>query len=396
MSRINIDILGISELKWTGMGHFISDDYHIFYCGQENHRRNGVAIIVNKRLSNSVLGYNPKNDRIISIRLLGKPINVTVIQVYAPTTGADDEEIEDFYVSLQQLVDATPKKDTIVIMGGWNAKVGSKPITGITGNFELGDRNEAGDRLLEFCQNNLFITNTCFQQPKRRLYTWTSPNGQYKNQIDYILCSQRWRSSIQLAKTRPGADCGSDHELLIAKFPMKLKTTCKTARPARARRDKEKHINGQCQQIKDNNQKGKTRDLLKKIDEIKRTFHAKNGTIKDKQGRDLMEKEDIKKRWREYTEELYKKDTQSIDETDGSTIELEPGMLESEIKRALECIANNKAPGINEIPAELFKILGDDAVKILLAICQQIWKTQQWPKYWKRSIYIPIPKKRKY
>ncbi|CAF1061855.1 unnamed protein product, partial [Rotaria magnacalcarata] len=119
-------------------------------------------------------------------------------------------------------------------MGDWNAKVGSKPITGITGNFGLGDRNEAGDRLLEFCQNNsLFITNTCFQQPKRRLYTWTSPNGQYKNQIDYILSSQRWRSSIQLTKTRPGADCGSDHELLIAKFQMKLKTTSKTARPAR-------------------------------------------------------------------------------------------------------------------------------------------------------------------
>ncbi|CAF4391546.1 unnamed protein product, partial [Rotaria magnacalcarata] len=119
-------------------------------------------------------------------------------------------------------------------MGDWHAKVGSKPITGITGNFGLGDRNEAGDRLLEFCQtNSLFITNTCFQQPNRRRYTWTSPNGQYKNQIDYILCSQRWGSSLQLAKTRPGADCGSDHELLIAKFQMKLKTTSKTARPAR-------------------------------------------------------------------------------------------------------------------------------------------------------------------
>ncbi|CAF2117989.1 unnamed protein product [Rotaria magnacalcarata] len=144
-----------------------------------------------------------------------------------------------------------------------------------------------------------------------------------------------------------------------------------------ARRDKEKHIKGQCQQIEDNNRKGKTRDLFKKIDEIKRTFHAKIGTIKDKQGRDLIEKEDIKKRWREYTEELYKKDAQSIDVNDGSTIELEPNILESEIKWTLECIANNKAPGIDEIPAELFKILGDDAVKILLAICQQIWKTQQ-------------------
>ncbi|CAF4279354.1 unnamed protein product, partial [Rotaria magnacalcarata] len=97
-------------------------------------------------------------------------------------------------------------------------------------------------------------------------------------------------------------------------------------------------------------------------------------------GRDLMEKEDIKKRWREYTEELYKKDTQSIDENDGSTIELEPDISESEIKWTLECIANNKTPGIDEIPVELFKILGADAVKILLPICQQIWKTQQWPK----------------
>ncbi|CAM2720441.1 unnamed protein product [Rotaria socialis] len=112
--------------------------------------------------------------------------------------------------------------------------------------------------------------------------------------------------------------------------------------------------NGQCQQIEDNNRKGKTRDLFKKIDEIKRTFHAKIGTIKDKQGRDLMEKEDIKNRWREYTEELYKK-----------TIELEPDILESEIKWALECIANNKAPGIDEIPAELFKILGDDEKEVL-------------------------------
>ncbi|CAF2089884.1 unnamed protein product [Rotaria magnacalcarata] len=123
-------------------------------------------------------------------------------------------------------------------------------------------------------------------------------------------------------------------------------------------------------------EKERQETFSKKIDEITRTFHAKIGTIKDKQGRDLMEKEDIKKWWREYTEELYKKDTQSIDENDGSTIELEPDILESEIKWALECIANNKTPGIDEIPAELFKILGDDAMKILLPICQQIWKKQ--------------------
>ena len=109
--------------------------------------------------------------------------------------------------------------DVLFIIGDWNAKVGSQETPGVTGKFGLGIQNEAGQRLIEFCQENaLVIANTLFQQHKRRLYTWTSPDGQHRNQIDYIICSQRWRSSIQSAKTRPGADCGLDHELLIAKF----------------------------------------------------------------------------------------------------------------------------------------------------------------------------------
>ena len=113
-------------------------------------------------------------------------------------------------------------------------KVGSLETPGVTGKFGLGVRNEAGQRLIEFCQENaLVIANTLFQQHKRRHYTWTSPGGQYRNQIDYILCSQRWRSSIQSAKTRPGADCGSEHELLITKFRLKLKKVEKTTRPFR-------------------------------------------------------------------------------------------------------------------------------------------------------------------
>ena len=113
-----------------------------------------------------------------------------------------------------------------VILNGlpWNAKVGSQETPGVTGKFNLGVQNEAGQRLTEFCQENaLVIANTLLQQLKRKLYTWTSPDGQHRNQIDSILCSQRWRSSMQLAKTRLGADCGSDHELLIAKFRLKLK-----------------------------------------------------------------------------------------------------------------------------------------------------------------------------
>ena len=112
----------------------------------------------------------------------------------------------------------------LFIVGDWNAKVGSQETPGVTGKFGLGIQNEAGQRLIEFCQENaLVIANSLFQQHKTRLYTWTSPDGQHRNQIDDILFSQRWRSSMQSAKTRPGADCGSEHELLIAKFRLKLK-----------------------------------------------------------------------------------------------------------------------------------------------------------------------------
>ena len=126
----------------------------------------------------------------------------------------------------------TQKKDVLFIIGDWNTKVGIQETPGGTGKFGLGIQNETGQRLIELCQENaLVIANTPFQQHKRRHYTWTSLEGQHQNQIDYILCSQRWRSSIQSAKTRAGADCGSDHELLIAKFRLKLKKVGKTTRP---------------------------------------------------------------------------------------------------------------------------------------------------------------------
>ena len=132
---------------------------------------------------------------------------------------------------LNTLTELTPKKDVLVIIGDWNAKVGSQETLGVTGKFGLGVQNEAQQRLRGFCQENtLVMANTPFQQHKRRLYTCTSPDGQHWNQTDYILCSQRWRYSIQSGKTRLWADCGSDHELLIAKFRLKLKKVGKTTR----------------------------------------------------------------------------------------------------------------------------------------------------------------------
>ncbi|CAF1396827.1 unnamed protein product [Adineta steineri] len=486
MSRLNINILGISELKWTGMGHLTSDEYQVYYCDHDTQRRNGVAIIVNKIWSKSVLGCNSKNDRMISIQFQGNPLNITLIQEYAPTTEAEEDEIEQFYADLQQLLDAAPKKDVIVIMGDWNAKVGSTTTSGITGNFGLGVRNEAGDRLVDFCQNNsMFIANTFFQQPKRRLYTWTSPGGQYRNQIDYILCNQRWRSSIKLSKTRPTADCGTEHELLLAKIQIKLKKTGKVVKQLKydsaniphqytvniknrfdgldledrlpeglwteirgiikeettkniphqkkqkrakwlsddtlkvaeerrkeksnndrttfsilnakfqrmARRDKDIYMNQQCKEIEENNRKGRTRDLFKKVKEIKGNVQAKWSAIQDKHGNDLTEKEAIKKRWQEYTEELYKKDPIITAIYNSAVTEPKLDILESEIKWALDNIAKNKAPRVDEISIALLKVLKDDAAKVMLPLCQKIWRTKQWSKDSKRSIYIPIPKK---
>ena len=117
MTRVNIDIPGISKLKWTGMGEFNSDDHYIYYCGQESLRRNRIAIIVNKRVQNAVLGCNLKNDRMISIRFQSKPFNITVIQVYAPTSNAEEGEVEWFYADLQDLLELTPPKDVLFIIG---------------------------------------------------------------------------------------------------------------------------------------------------------------------------------------------------------------------------------------------------------------------------------------
>ena len=153
----------------------------------------------------------------ISVHSQCKPFNITVIQVYDPTSNAEEVEAEQFYKDIQNLLELIPKKDVHFITGDWMQKQKIKKIPGITGNFGLGVQNEAGQRLKEFFQENaLVIANTLFQQHKRWFYTWRSPDGQYQNQTYYILCSHIWRSSIQPAKTRPGADCGPDHGLFIA------------------------------------------------------------------------------------------------------------------------------------------------------------------------------------
>ena len=157
-------------------------------------------------------------------------------------------------------------------------------------------------------------------------------------------------------------------------------------------RDKKVFLSDQCKEIEENNRMGKTRDLFKKIRNTKGTYHAKMGTIRDRNGMDLT-KADIKKRWQGYTEELYKKDLHDPDNHNGVITHLEPDILECEVKWALGSITMNKASGGDRIPAELLQILKDDAVKVLHSICQEIWKTQQWPQDWKRSFFLQSQRK---
>ena len=161
--------------------------------------------MVNKTVRNAVLGCNLKNDRMTSVRFQGKPFNITVIHVYALTSNAEEAEVEWFYEDLQDLIELTPKKDVLFIIGDWNAKVGSQEIPGVTGKFGLGVQNEAGQRLIGFCQENaLIIANTLFQQHKRRLYIWTSPDGQYKIRL-IIFSAAKMEKLYIVSKNKTGS-----------------------------------------------------------------------------------------------------------------------------------------------------------------------------------------------
>lgn len=222
MKRLGLDILGVAETWWPGAGRCDIEDAAFLYSGNEdqNHRK-GVGFVIAKPLLKSIVEFVPYSDRAALLKLRAKPTDLNVVQVYAPTMDATDQDVEQFYDEIKELLKLTRKHDVNVIMGDFNAKIGKGRFENLVGPYGLGTRNERGDRLLEFCQEeHLTITNTWFQLPPRRLYTWKSPadNPQklVRNQIDYILINDRFKSSVKKACTYPGADVPSDHVLLVA------------------------------------------------------------------------------------------------------------------------------------------------------------------------------------
>ena len=230
MERCGLAVMSIAELWWLGQGRFSTvEGSTIMYSGKETGRRSeGVALMVNSETSRAVLGYNPVSERVNA-----KPINITFVQVYEPTGASSEEEITSFYEQLQGVLDNVCRKDVIVIMGDWNAKIGkSVHNSDNIGPYGLGDRNERGNLLEDICvSNELVVIKTSFQQHPRRLYTWTTPWDRVRNQIDYILIGRRWRTTILVTKARPSEDC--DHQLLVAKLNIKLRQKKRRSVPVR-------------------------------------------------------------------------------------------------------------------------------------------------------------------
>jgi len=489
MGRCGVNILGVSEHWMLSQGRFVTDDgFVVFFSGKDEGRRSsGVGFVVDKDASKAVLGYNPIDDRVMTIRIKGHPMNITFLQAYAPTADAEDEVVDDFYNKVQEALDQIHRKDIVIIMGDWNAKIGGNiPRNKYIGNHGIGIRNERGDRLAEFCMtNDLVLTNTTFKHHPRRLYTWSSPGDRTRNQIDYIMVPKRWQSSIQNVKTRPGADCGSDHQMLYCKMKLKMKSMKRMKAPVRydvfaipedfkvevsnkfealmalddtetsseelweqmkstmqiaannhvpkRRKMKRQWLKPETMEVAEERRNAKTREdneewrrldklftqkanedmnqyleekcmelerssnnprrVFQLVKEITRKHDAQMDVINDKDGNALTEEAEIKRRWAEYCEELYRKLENDTEEFQTTEYETEPPPLREEVKHALNKMSNGKSTGIDDIPAELWKASGEKGIDLLWKLCNHIWKSQEWPTDWCRAVFLPIYKK---
>ena len=497
LERCDVSLCGVAEMRWTGKGHFTTASQHVvYYSGTEKKREQGVAFVACPEVARCVLGYNPISPRIITIRIQGSPMNLTVIQAYAPTSSSTEEEINTFYELLQQTIDNISKRDILVTIGDFNAKAGGQCTNkNVMGNYGLGEQNERGELLIDFCQENgLMILNTLFKQHPRRLYTWSSPDGSYRNQIDYILVQKRWRSSFTSAKTYPGADCGSDHQLLVSTMKMKLRRIKKPKKPVRfditklddnyrvevknkfqklmemdseestpdelwqdikqaaletaeetipkrknkrkpwltekvfaladqrrevkekgldseegrreyrdlsreiqkqIRSDKSEFIRQRCAEVEKNSASNNTKDMFKNIKLLTSKPSTKLNVVKDKDGNVLTEEDEIKTRWKEYCEELYasKDDDDTQEDREQQEFEDDPDILLCEVENAMKVLRSGKAPGVDNIQAELLKESGEEGVVIIHRLCNKIWKSKEWPDDWKKAVFLPLPKK---
>jgi len=194
IARYGLNICGISKTYWKSNGHFLTERHAIYHSGNDENSGGGVAFVLPKTINSCVVGYECVNDRVLSIKLKARPVNLNIIQLYAPTSAAGDLDVETFYGDLEATMAKIPNRKLLIIIGDLNAKIDANAdqLSHCAGRFGLGQRNEKGERLIQFAaENNLVIANSLFKNHPRRIYTWTSPDGTYRNQIDYIMIGSR-------------------------------------------------------------------------------------------------------------------------------------------------------------------------------------------------------------
>jgi len=473
--------------------------------GRRKEPHKSSRFLLSKRAKSALLGYNPVNSRIIVARFSGTPLNIAVIQVYAPTSDSTEKDIETFYGQLEHTIEDLPKKDVKIVMGDWNAKVGMDNVgwEQVMGRHGYGERNDRGERLLEFAStNDLLITNTRFQQKDSRKWTWMAPDGKHTNMIDLVLVDRRWKTAVKVCRTFQGADVSSDHSLVMCKLKLRLKrtkgqerheprrdisalrdvmvqlafknkveqgladvqgqpaelndrvqrlneilqqavrevlpTSCKPNKPwitehtlqlakkkremkqrrlesadrekeyrqhcnmvrTAARSDKEKWLQEKCQDIEKLAGDNRSREAYKLIKQINRSWKPKQSAIKDKNGKMLQEKEEVKKRWTEYCSGLYTNSGNS-DTVIAELDQISPppnddemhDILHEEVEAAVKRLKKNKSPGIDDITGEMIQAGGDRVTDELHEICNQIWQEGRVPEEWAKSVIITIPKK---
>ncbi|XP_055380706.1 uncharacterized protein LOC129611541 [Condylostylus longicornis] len=445
MKRLHIDILGVCETWWPDSGKCKTNGATMYYSGNQN--------------------------RTLLLQIHAKPLNINIIQTYAPTADKTDEDVESFYNEVEELMKMTKKHEINIIMGDFNAKIGKSQVEKIVGPFGLGTRNPRGDRLIQFCtEQELKIMNTWFCLPPRRLYTWKSPEDNdrnvIRNQIDFILINQRYSTCVSKVSTYPGADVPSDHNLLLSQINIKLAVMTKSTRKkhldlqklkeyecktevtqelnnqmklnfegtsfnnveidevwdrlkstmknvastklghtnsrakqkwmtseilnlmdqrrmhknkdysqykrlqtvirSKIRSAKSQWLNSQCQEIETFQNRHDMFNLHKKIKETAGVYRKQTfSNLVDNNNNIVLDQEQKKQVWKEYIEEVF----DDISRTDAlRTSETEPtgpSITTEEIKRAIKLSKNNKAPGPDELPAEIFKLIDDENLEIL-------------------------------
>uniref|UniRef100_A0A8D8XEP5 Craniofacial development protein 2 n=1 Tax=Cacopsylla melanoneura TaxID=428564 RepID=A0A8D8XEP5_9HEMI len=490
MTRLNLNFLGVSEMRWPGSGSVNIQDHQVFYSGTDNGKHEyGVGLILTKEIAKCVDNFIPVSCRVMLVQIKAKPVDLNIIQVYAPTSDATEEEIEDFYSSLNQVLKKLKKQDILILMGDFNAKLGAGKTSQSVGPFGLGNRNPRGDELETFAvTNQLAVMNTWFRLHPRRLYTWKSPMDKpgkiVRNQIDYILISKRYRNAITSVKTYPGADIQSDHVPLVATFKVKLKRittknkkmydlrklkdpyskqtakqilnetlrnieekntvkekleivkrTCKEIKEKclkkdvrkkktwmtedilelmeqrrqnkgntneykriqiiirrRIREAKEREKTEQCDEIEYYQSRYDDFNVHRKVKEATGRYRKKTvGKIIDEEGQLVVSKEEKKKVWERYLEELFH-DTRTkvepvIEDYSG------PEILTHEVEAAINQMKDGKAVGLDEVPTEILKLLDEEQTKILTTIFNNIYSTGKIPPEWLKSEFITLPKK---